>query len=336
MGKNNKKIEYYVVRQDFENKGYKLLSKEYLNKRTKMKYICNKHKSYGEQWNSYESIQKDVFNCDLCKKENRVSPNKGKVFITEKEFKLKHFEKYKKKLFDYVGNEYILVDIFKKSKKVYLHLIHTVCGSDYIVEQYKFFNNKNRCQNNACASLRRRLGRIKSNEQFLQEVAEYTNNEYVPLNDYNGEDEKITFLHLKCNNTFEKTPHNFFKGQLCMHCNMPKSKGEQIIADFLDSHNIKYIFQKKFKDLFGDYGYQLSYDFYLPELNKLIEYQGNFHNTDFTFTNANRFELQQLYDERKRSYAIEHKYDFLEIWHFDDIEKMLSKNILKKAINGED
>lgn len=47
--KNTKKYTYEEVRELFEERGYNLISKEYIGYREQLYYVCNKHKEYGVQ-----------------------------------------------------------------------------------------------------------------------------------------------------------------------------------------------------------------------------------------------------------------------------------------------
>jgi hypothetical protein len=99
-----------------------------------------------------------------------------------------------------------------------------------------------------------------------------------------------------------------------------------------EKYNIKYhIPQKTFNGLIGIGGGLLSYDFYLPNYNLLIEYQGmqhekycrGFHKSKKTF------EKQIEHDKRKKEYALLNNINLLEIWYydFDNIEEILSKTL---------
>ena len=64
-------------------------------------------------------------------------------------------------------------------------------------------------------------------------------------------------------------------------------------------HNIKYKYQYTVKEI-NNY----SYDFYLPELNCLIEYQGEQHYRPIkVFGGEERFKLQLEHDKIKKEYA---------------------------------
>jgi len=114
----------------------------------------------------------------------------------------------------------------------------------------------------------------------------------------------------------------------CPQCQY--SKGEDRISQYLIQNNINYIAQKTFNDLKGIKGGLLSYDFYLPRYNLLIEYQGEFHDGSGgrNYTRVN-LEYQQEHDRRKREYAKSNNINLLEIWYydFDNIEQILNREL---------
>jgi len=119
----------------------------------------------------------------------------------------------------------------------------------------------------------------------------------------------------------------------CPECQF--SKGESRIENWLVSHELLYEPQKEFKGLIGlGYG-NLSYDFYLPNQNLLIEYQGIQHKQPIDFNGEgtekakNNLKVQKEHDKRKKDYAINHNIKLIEIWYwdFDNIESILNKEI---------
>ena len=111
----------------------------------------------------------------------------------------------------------------------------------------------------------------------------------------------------------------------CPEC--AESKGEIIIREWLRSHGIYYIPQKTFEGLIGVGNGLLSYDFYIPKYNLLIEFQGEQHErfVKGMHKTIEDFERQKEHDRRKKEYAEVNKYNFLEIWYYDinNIEKIL-------------
>ena len=94
------------------------------------------------------------------------------------------------------------------------------------------------------------------------------------------------------------------------------SKGEEKIAFILRSNNIAYEAEKTFIDLQkGKY----RYDFYLPYLNILIEFDGAQHLEFNQYFHKNRqgFIQSQGRDRRKNSYALERGIPLYRIPYYD-------------------
>ena len=124
------------------------------------------------------------------------------------------------------------------------------------------------------------------------------------------------------------TLSNAYK-QHCPYCNV--IKGEDRISRYLLTNDIKYTIHKSYDDLRGIKGGKLSYDFYLPLLNLLIEYQGEQHEHPVNvFGGEEQFKVQQEHDKRKREYAQQHNIELLEIWYYDfeNIEEILNERFL--------
>ena len=113
----------------------------------------------------------------------------------------------------------------------------------------------------------------------------------------------------------------------CSECQ--SFKGEIRIKEYLANNNIEFIPQKEFDGLLGLKNGNLSYDFYLPQYNFLIEYQGEYHDGNGGEYIKRKLKRQQEHDRRKREYAKNNKIDLLEIWYwdYDNIEKILEEFI---------
>lgn len=74
----------------------------------------------------------------------------------------------------------------------------------------------------------------------------------------------------------------------------------------------------------------LSYDFYIPTSNVLIEYQGEQHEKPFNyFGSEKKLTIQKEHDKRKKIYAESNGIYLLEIWYWDfnNIEKILTDKL---------
>ena len=131
--------------------------------------------------------------------------------------------------------------------------------------------------------------------------------------------------------TFETTPDTHLRGSgACPLCT--KSVGEVEIFKWLSEHAIPFETQKVIpnENMFCKRHY-LTVDFYLPDLNLIIEMNGeqhyqyveHFHTKDWTL------EDQQIRDDTLRAYCKTHKISLLEI-KYDKIGKI--PQILAKAI----
>lgn len=88
--------------------------------------------------------------------------------------------------------------------------------------------------------------------------------------------------------------------------NTKGSKGEQHIAHLLEYNKIKYEREKTFEDCINpESGYKLRYDFYLPDYNILIEYDGKQHFEPILYWDKtpDAFEKRKYHDQLKEDYA---------------------------------
>lgn len=174
-----------------------------------------------------------------------------------------------------------------------------------------------------CNIERRVKNSVKSHDKFVEEVSLINKNVKI-LSKYERNYLKVKCLCLIDGNIFYMAPGNLLNGQNCPLCN--KSKGEIVLENVLSKNNLEHMCYKTFDNLVGVRGKNLSYDFYLPKYNLLIEYQGEFHDGTAKLQTEEEFKRQQEHDIRKREYAINNNINLLEIWYwdFDNIEKIIS------------
>jgi len=122
--------------------------------------------------------------------------------------------------------------------------------------------------------------------------------------------------------SFLQKPLNHSRGEGCPICD--ESKGEKKVRYYLEDHNIKYEVQKRFKDCRNKN--TLPFDFYLPDYNSLIEYDGKQH-----FDKTLKFYSDRLVenDKIKTNWAKKNKIKLIRIHYkkFNEIEKILEKKI---------
>ena len=143
---------------------------------------------------------------------------------------------------------------------------------------------------------------------------------------------KVKVQCLKCKYDWETTAEHLLGYTGCPSCK--KSHGEEEIKRYLERNKIEYQWQKKFNDLYGDYTRRLSYDFYLPKYNLLIEYQGKQHYFPIKlFGGKEGFKRRKKYDNKKRLYAKNNNINLLEINYNDNIEEKLNIYFKTKSRN---
>jgi len=120
---------------------------------------------------------------------------------------------------------------------------------------------------------------LRSEESALLIIIEICNNKNYTFISFEGKKYKgaSTKMKLKCNHCYtEWSPKycNFVHNKSgCPTCK--KSKGELEITKFLEDNSIAFIPQKRFKECIDKR--PLPFDFYLPDLNLCIEYDGSQH-----------------------------------------------------------
>lgn len=92
------------------------------------------------------------------------------------------------------------------------------------------------------------------------------------LVNYNGVKTKVKIM-CKIHGEFEQSPSIHLNGGGCKKCKY--SKGEKMVSDLLIKNNIKFLPQHRFSDCVDIR--PLPFDFYLPDHNMCIEYDGELH-----------------------------------------------------------
>lgn len=99
--------------------------------------------------------------------------------------------------------------------------------------------------------------------------------------------------------SFFQKPSAHLSGSGCKFCS--ESKGEKIIERYLKENNIVYERQKKFEGCFNKN--LLSFDFWLPVLNILIEFDGSQHFKPSWSFGKHKLEYTQICDNIKNDFC---------------------------------
>lgn len=116
-------------------------------------------------------------------------------------------------------------------------------------------------------------------------------------------------------------------GQICPNCKDTESIGERRIRTCLESNNILFEQEKWFADC-RDVN-PLPFDFYLPDYNLLIEFDGKQHYEQGHFTHSH-LSYTQAHDAIKDTYCKGNNINLLRIpyWDMNNIETILNNKLL--------
>lgn len=120
-------------------------------------------------------------------------------------------------------------------------------------------------------------------------------------------------------------PKHHISNRGCPFCR--ESLGEREIAKFLTESNIEYIRQKKFKDCVNKSS--LIFDFFLPNKNMCIEYDGIQHFIPIKyFGGEDKLKMTKKNDNIKNNYCNINNIKILRIKYNEDIVYKLKNNII--------
>lgn len=160
-------------------------------------------------------------------------------------------------------------------------------------------------------------------DEFIIKANKKHNNTYdYSLLEYKTNKHKVKII-CKKHGSFSQSPQHHLNGSGCPICQT--SKGEIKISNVLNINNIKYERQKTFENC--NYKSKLRFDFYLPEYNTCIEYNGIQHYTPITFFgNLEGFNINKKRFKIKEKFCKENNINLTIIKYDDNIEDRL-KNL---------
>lgn len=243
-----KKFDYNSVKNYIERYEYILNSKQYVNTHTKLDLTCPKGHNFKMTFNNFKKGQR----CPICARVNQDR-------IPKRPNNKKYSQTYVKDLVESRG--YILLEPYvNKRTKLKLQ-----CPNGHKHEiRIDSFQNGSGCKQCIIDNMKNNTNDviIKLNDKGFKLLSKYTRN-----------DEKIK-LQCEKNHIFESTYDRIINhGSGCPICN--NSKGESKIRDFLENNKIHYKREYKFKDC--KFYKELRFDFYLPNYNICIEFDGIQH-----------------------------------------------------------
>ena len=117
---------------------------------------------------------------------------------------------------------------------------------------------------------------------------------------------------------------------ICPKCSKAESHGETKVRLYLEKCGIDFVPQKRFDDCRTTV--PLPFDFYIPEFNTIVEYDGEGHYYPVDFgghDGTDTFERTVQNDAIKNQYCKKHNIELIRIpyWDYDNIEKILDEKL---------
>jgi len=268
----------------------------------KVKIICPIHGFFEQSPNAHLR----GYNCQKC----------GHLKTSRK--KTSNTEKFIKKAKEIHGDKYDYSLVEYKSAKTKVKIVCSIHG---VFEQMPTIHthktNRSGCL--ICAGTKKR-----TTEEFIVKAKETHGDRYdYSLVKYIRNNTRVKII-CKKHGIFTQTPYKHTS--MCRGCPTCKSsKGELKIFNYLKKYNIYFKTQYSFKDCKNSQ--TLYFDFYLPNHNLCIEYDGIQHFKPIErFGGENEFKLTQLRDEIKNDYCNKNGIKLLRIKYDEDIIKKLEYN----------
>lgn len=269
----------------------------------KVKIICPDHGPFWQTPAKHLSGQK----CPKCSKVFRYNTKQWK-----EEAGKKHNHKYDYSKVIYKGN--------KEKVKI-------ICPIHGIFEQ-QAGNHMHGQGCPECANMQMRIDRQWSKDHFVEEAMSIHDNKYdYSKVNYINQNTKVTII-CPIHGEFEQFPSAHLRGCGCPKCK--GSKGEKQVNAYLDSHSI--LFEREYNIIAPKEIRETGIcriDFYLPEYNAFIEYNGIQHYQSHPYFGGEEgFLKQQQRDEYVRKYCKEYNIHLLEIKYTDDVNMSIEEFLL--------
>lgn len=271
---------------------YDYFDKNYITSQTKITISCKKHGDFLQSPNNHLRGH----GCIFC---THVVQKTTEKFI--KEATELHNGEYDYSLTEYTKAHTKVVIICKIHGKFNMTPAHHVGGGEKCPKCY---------------------GKItKTTEEFIVEAKTIHGDKYTyDITEYITAKHKV-LIFCPQHGKFLQRPFCHLRGAGCPKCSY--SRGEAKICRILESMNIIYEPQKRFDECVNKR--RLPFDFYIPSLNLLVEFDGELHfrGTEY-FGGEEKLKQTQYHDSIKTKFAEENGYTLLRIRYDENIREKLT------------
>lgn len=274
---------------------------EYKGCKVKVCIICPEH---GEFWQTPDNHVNNKQGCPKCANNIKLTTQE---FI-EKARKI-HGDKYDYSKVNYINNHTNII---------------IICSIHGEFDQLPL----NHLKGEGCYKCGRKItddSKRLTKEEILNNAFKTHGNKYdYSLLDFSKKVSEKNIIICPKHGKFEQTLANHFRGCGCPKCN--ESKGEKFITNWLSAKNINFISQYKINidTKINQSGYAFI-DFYLPDYNIFIEYNGKQHYTIVNkFGGELQYQRQIKRDQFIRDYCNSNNIRLLEIKYDENINDKLN------------
>jgi len=240
--------------------------------------------------------------------------------------KKKTQKEFLSEVYSIVQDEYTPLGEYVNNKTKIL-MRHNTCGSEYMVTPHMFLSRGRRCP--ICANKLRgkTLRDYHKKDNYLQNLLDNLEdpNEYTWLEEYKNNNKiKHLIRHNTCQTEYLVRPNDFQQGYRCPFCNYMNTNSKLVIRfeNYLQENNINHIQEYKI-DIEGKH---LSFDFYFPELNLLLELDGMQHfRTNASKSFKKSFDNGIRRDWFKNKYCKENEIPLLRVYHKINNDSQMEK-----------
>lgn len=263
-------------------------------------FICKKHRELGVQKMRKTNMKRDIKGCKYCK---------GDLPEWYVKQKIVELYPYIKLIGKYV-NMSTPIDCYCEKHNVYWKPT-----PQSILEGHRCIE---------CGKEKLSIYHTMSQREF-EDVVNLVNPDIEVISVYKGLEYDITVRCKKCGNIWTLNANSLkINGTRCKKCSFTY-KGEDKIIKVLQELNCNFIHQYKIKDCKDKK--PLPFDFYLPDYNLCIEFDGQQH-YEAKFGEYNFIQTQN-HDHIKNEYCKSHNIDLLRIpyWEGNNIEKIIKNKL---------
>lgn len=259
---------------------YEYSKVKYVNSYTSVEIVCKLHGSFMQQ----PRVHVNGCGCRLCASDKRNI----------------NIEKFVERGVEVHNNQYDYSLVLLKEAKDKVEIICPIHGAFEQVAALHLAGKE--CKQ--CANVKRTL----TKEQFIEKCRRTHGDKYEYSNTLYINTHTKVIVTCPTHGDFIVVAGMHQRRTGCPSCNINYSRGNFMIKQYLQDHNIEYIEEHRFDNCRSKY--PLPFDFYVPSYNILIEFDGKQHyepiirgKHDTFVESVKRFELTINHDNIKSDYA---------------------------------